>query len=278
MSANYHTSEALRKPAGMRSLRLALMGLAAVVGIVLIATYLRGSDTQGEARRASPQEVAAMRRAIERSMAEEPDYAAFFERLKSAYPAEYESFVSKASHRAATAGGAAPVDGLMIEAARDLRRTHGLSAARADGPALDRLFDARRAVLDALASSDRALCVDFLYGGGSGDFSAFSRAHRVLFAAMANAGLDAIDEGRIKQMERAAPHDDDFRTLENALRAQGVSNAAIGALLDGKAPNPPLADAEMCQAGQTYLRTLAALPDPARRRIYGLSIALMAHS
>jgi hypothetical protein len=271
----------LRKPAGMNTLRLALLSLAALVAIFLGWTYLHqpAALTAGSQRgRTSPQEVAAMRRAIERNVAGATDYAGFFERLKAAFPAEYEAFVTRAAERAAVAGETPSADALMIEAARELRSSHGGLAAKAEGPALDHFFEAKRAMLDALAAKDQALCVDFLYGGGNGDFAAFSRDHRSLLADMANAGLDAINDGQAKRVERDAPNDEDFHTLENALRAQGVSNAAIGALLDGKAPNPPLEDGEMCQAGQIFLQTLAALPEAARRRIYGFAVELMAHS
>jgi hypothetical protein len=277
--------EQSRPSTGMNRLRLALLGLAALVAIFLGWTFMREPAKAPESaaarideRPTTPQDVAAMRRAIERSVAGAPDYAGFFDRLKTAFPAEYEGFVTRAAERAAATGEMPSADALLIEGARSLRRSHGILAAKADGPALDRFFQAKRAVLEALAGKNEALCVDFLYGGGAGDFAPFSRDHRGLFAAMANAGLDAINDGQAKRMEREAPKDEDFRTLENALSAQGVSNAAIGALLDGKAPNPPLDDSEMCEAGQIYLRTLAALPDAARRRIYGFAVELMAHS
>ncbi|MGO9674073.1 MAG: hypothetical protein ACLPSF_07900 [Methylocella sp.] len=273
----------LSQPAGMNTLRLALLSLAALVAIFLGWTYLHQPSNAPDAastlaRRTSPQEVAAMRRTIERGIAGATDYVGFFERLKTAFPAEYEGFLTRAAERAAAPGETPSADALMIEAARGLRSSHGILAAKADGPALDHYFEAKRAMLDALAAKDQVLCVDFLYGGGNGDFAAFSRDHRGLLAAMANAGLDAINDGQAKRVERDAPNDADFHTLENALRAQGVSNAAIGALLDGKAPNPPLDDGEMCQAGQIFLQTLAALPDAARRRIYGFAVELMAHS
>lgn len=267
----------------MNTLRLALLSLAALVAIILGWTFLheasRGPDSiaRTDGRKASPQEVAAMRRAIERTVAGTSDYAGFFDQLKAAFPAEYEAFVTRVAGRFAEAGESANADALMIEAARGLRRSHGILAASADGPALDHYFDAKLAVLHALAGADKALCVDFL-NGGNGDFVAFSRDHRPLFAAMAAAGLDAINDGRAKRMKREAPTDEDFRTLENALRAQGLSNAAIEALLDGKATDAPLDDREMCQAGEIYLQTLAALPDAARRRIYGFAVELAVRS
>ena len=150
----------------------------------------------------------------------------------------------------------------MIEAARELRSSHGVLAAKAEGPALDHYFETKRAMLDALAARDQALCVDFLYGGGNGDFAAFSRDHRGLFATWPTPDSTPSTTDR-RSASSGTRRTRRFHTLENALRAQGVSNAAIGALLDGKAPNPPLDDSEMCQAGQTFLQTLAALPEAA---------------
>ena len=48
------------------------------------------------------------------------------------------------------------------------------------------------------------------------------------------------------------------------------------AILDGKTPDPPIADDRMCTVGQIYLKTLATLPEPERLRIYGLAVELMA--
>ncbi len=264
----------------MHTLRLALLGLAALVAIILgCAFFHHDANWAGRVneRRPSPQEIAAMRRVIERAVTETPDYANFFGQLKSVFPAEYDAFVTRSAENSAGAGDTANPDALMIQAARGLRRSHGILAAKADGPALDHFFDARLSVLHALAENNKTLCVDFLYGG-NGDFAAFSRDHRALFAAMINAGIDAINDGRAKQMTREAPTDEDFRTLEDALRARGLSNAEIAAVLDGKLSNPPLADSEMCKAGEVYLQTLAALPDDARRRIYGFAVELMVRS
>src|SRR5271166_1525069 len=174
----------------MNKLRLALLSLAAFVAIILGWASLRNPapapdlGARTNERRASHQEVAAMRRAIERTIAGAPDYAGFFGQLKAAFPGEYEGFLARSAERSAEAGETANADALIIEAARGLRRSHGILAAEAGGPALDHYFDARLAVLQALAEKDRTLCVDFLYGGGGGDFTAFSRDHRSLVAAL----------------------------------------------------------------------------------------------
>jgi hypothetical protein len=284
MWADADATDPLSKPAGMHNLRLALLGLAALVALFLGWTVAHQSARPADPTsagtnetRTSPQQVAAMRRIIERAVTNVTDYAGFFSQLRVMFPAEYDSFLTRAAERAAANGQAADADALTIEAARDLRRSHGVLAAKADGPVLDHYFATKRALLEALAAKSQTLCVDLLYGG-NGDFSAFSRDHRGLFANIIEAGLDAIRDGQANQVERDPPSDEDFRTLENALRAQGVSNAAIGALLDGRAPNPPLDDDEMCQAGQIFLQTLAVLPDAARRRIYAFAVELMAHS
>jgi hypothetical protein len=66
--------------------------------------------------------------------------------------------------------------------------------------------------------------------------------------------------------------------LDHALVAKGLSRPAIDALLDGKQADPPLADAAMCEAGQSYLAVLATLPAEVRDRLYGLAVDLMAKS
>ncbi len=95
---------------------------------------------------------------------------------------------------------------------------------------------------------------------------------------MAIAGLDAIGSGRAHKIDRQPPSDADFNELENAMKAQGLNESEIGAILDGKTPDPPIPDDRMCTVGQIYLKTLAALPEPIRLRIYGLAVELMARS
>ena len=43
-------------------------------------------------------------------------------------------------------------------------------------------------------------------------------------------------------------------------------------------PDPPLADATICKAGQIYYQTLRELPEEARIKIYALAIKLLARS
>ena len=66
--------------------------------------------------------------------------------------------------------------------------------------------------------------------------------------------------------------------LDRALVDKGLSRPEIDALLDGKVATPPIADDQMCKAGQAYLVTLAALPVDVRARLYGLAVDLMAKS
>ena len=84
--------------------------------------------------------------------------------------------------------------------------------------------------------------------------------------------------GQTQQVQRAAPSDADFQLLDKALVDKGLSRPEIDALLDGKVATPPIADDEMCKAGQVYLVTLAALPVNVRARLYGLAVDLMAKS
>ncbi len=178
----------------------------------------------------------------------------------------------------AKGGETTSADLLMAEAARSLRLSRGILAAKAGGQALEHIFELHFAMLRALAAKDPHLCVDFLNGGESPGFFEFSAQNRGLVAAMANAGIDAILDGEIKRIERPAPTGADFAVLEKALRVKGLDTPEIEALLDGKASDPPIGDAKMCRAGQVYLETLAAMPESIRLRIYGLAVELMARS
>jgi hypothetical protein len=226
----------------------------------------------------SPYEIDAARRAFTEKLKTAPEYAAFFDRLKTVFPSEYELFLAAFAQRSAASGEIASADLLIAEAARSLRLSRGILAAKAGRQALEHIFELHFAMLRALAAKDPRLCVNFLYGGDSPGFFEFSAQNRGLVAAMAIAGIDAIHDGEIKRIERPAPTGTDFDALEKALRAKGLDTPEIEALLDGKAGDPPIGDAKMCRAGQVYLETLAAMPESTRLRIYGLAVELMARS
>ncbi|MGH6821973.1 MAG: hypothetical protein ACREC4_00535 [Methylocella sp.] len=274
----------------MNILRLVLLGLAALVAIVAGAALLQkairpepapliatASTRPGEPG-TSPDEIAAARRAFEGKLKMAPEYAAFFDRLKSVFPSEYESFLAALARRSAANGEIASADFLMAEAVRSLRLSRGVLAAKAGRAALEHIFELHSAMLRALAAKDPRLCVDFLDGVASPRFFEFSAQNRGLVAALAIAGIDAIHDGEIQRIERPVPAGTDFDAVEKALRAKGLDTPEIEALLDGKPGDPPIGAARMCRAGQVYLETLAAMPESTRLRIYGLAVELMARS
>ena len=227
---------------------------------------------------ASDAEIAAARHGLEEKLAAAPDYAAFFEHLKSVFPAEYEAFLAAYAKRLAANDEPRSPDILVEEAGRFLRRTRGILAAKAGSPALEHIFELQASMLRALSSKDPHLCVSFLNRAESPGLYEFSAQNRGLVTALGIAGIDAIHDGEVKQVDRPAPTDRDFAELEKALRGNGLGTPEIEALLDGKVSEPPLADEKLCQAGQIYLETLAAMPEPSRVRIYGFAIGLMARS
>jgi hypothetical protein len=273
-------------------LQLVLLGLATLAGIVASAALLQQAtrpetpsaslSATATPRRGEPgpssHEIAAARRRLDERLTAAPEYAAFFDRLKSTFPHEYESFLGGISKRLATTGETRSADFLMAEAVRSLRLSRGILAAKAGNPALEHIFELQSSMLRALAAKDPHLCVDFLNGDESSGFFEFSAQNRGLVAAMGIAGIDAIQDGEVKKVERPPPAGTDFDALEKALRARGLDTPEIEALLDGKASDPPIADAKMCRAGQIYLETLAAMPEPTRLRIYGFAVELMARS
>jgi hypothetical protein len=214
--------------------------------------------------------------ALNDKLRQTPEYQGFFSRLRQLYPADYDAAVKAAiEHGDETQANAA--DLFLTEAVRLLRQTRGLSGAKAGGQALDHLFDLHLQVLRQLSTSDAGLCVDFLNGAPADRFAAFTGANRALMADEAMAGLEAIDDGGHKKIDREAPSQQDFDDLEKLLLAKGLDKAAIGLLLDGKTPDPPLTDAQACHNGLVYLETLKSLPDLQRLRLYSLALEVMAH-
>lgn len=221
---------------------------------------------------------AAARARIEAILASAPEYARFFERMRKAFPTDYEYVVESFSADRLAGKEEGSVDFYLAESVRQLRQSRGVLAAKAEAAPLGRVFDMQLDVLRAIAAKDKRLCVSFLYGGVNQDFHNFAAGRRGLVADMATAGLEAIYSGHSKKIDRTLPTEADFRTLETALTARGLGKTEIDALLDGKTPDPPLEDAAMCQAGQTYLEVLRILPESIRLRIYGLAVELMARS
>ena len=218
------------------------------------------------------------RHAIETLIATTPDYARYFARMRETFTSDYEAALDEFATRMAQTKQEQSVDYYLSEAVRRLRQARGVMAAKAEPEPVTQVFTKQLEVLRAVAQEDKKMCVAFLYGATNLDFQRFAARRRPLVADMALAGLEAIANGRIKKIERTAPTEADFRVLETALADRGLGKAEIDALLDGKMPNPPLEDAKMCGAGQTYFEVLKTLPEPARMRIYGLALELMARS
>lgn len=231
-----------------------------------------------EDRKAPPLDRASARAKIEAIIAGAPEYARFFERLRKTFPADYDAVVESFSAEREAGRAEESVDFYLSEAVRQLRQSRGILAAKAEAAPLGRVFELQLEVLRAISIKDKRLCVAFLYGGVDQEFHNFAAERRALVADMATAGLEAISSGQAKKVERTMPSEADFRTLESALTARGLGKTEIDALLDGKTPDPPLDDARMCAAGQTYLEVLRALPEATRLRIYGLAVELMARS
>lgn len=265
----------------MRELRLVMLGLAAVMLLLLAAGFV-GRALHPPSRPApvvaarNPPTTARAR--IEAALADAPDYTRFFDRLRLAFPTDYETIMATLSQTQAGRGGDPDPDAMMADAVAALRRAHGALAAKASDAALGQIFATNLREMKVLGEVDPGACVAFLFGTSGAGSSSFAADHRNLVSDAAIAGLDAISSGRTEQVSRGAPDDADFQMLDKALVAQGLTRPQIEALLDGKTATPPIPDGAMCQAGQTYLATLATLPEATRDRLYALAVDLMARS
>lgn len=267
----------------MRELRLVMLGLAAVMLLLLAAGFvgraLHPPGRNQERATASVRPAAnTPRAAVEAAIADAPDYTRFFDRLRLAFPSDYDTILNSLAAEQAKRSGEPDIDVLMAEAVATLRRAHGAMAAKASDAALGQIFSSNLREMKAMGEVNPELCVSFLFGAAGSGLARFSADHRALVADDAIAGLDAISSGRSEPVERTKPDDADFQLLDQTLATKGLSRPQIDALLDGKTAVPPIPDAEMCQAGQTYLATLATLPEASRDRLYALAVDLMAKS
>jgi hypothetical protein len=259
------------------------LGAAAVVAICLgvgmmIIAFSPPRPGGALAALSGPLDAGTARQYVETEIAQTPEYARFFARLRETFTPDYEKTIKEFAQRLADTKTQPSVDYYLSEAVRRLRQSKGALAAKADPEAMARVFARQLEVLQAVARADKKLCVAFLYGATNQDFQRFAASQRALVAAMAMASLDAMASGKTKNIARTQPTDEDFVALEKALTARGLGKTEVDALLDGKMPDPPLDDAKMCAAGQAYLEVLRTLPEASRTRIYGLALELMAKS
>jgi hypothetical protein len=253
----------------------AVVAICLGVGLMMMAF---GPSRPGVGVSTSPLDKGAARRIVETAIAQTPEYARFFARLRETFTADYEGTVNDFATRLSETRQEQSVDYYLSEAVRRLRQSRGALAAKAEPEPMARVFAKQLDVLRAVAQEDKKMCVAFLYGATNQDFQRFAASQRALVAAMAMASLDAMASGKTRNIARTQPTDEDFVALEKALVARGLGKAEIDALLDGKMPDPPLDDAKMCAAGQAYLDVLRTLPEASRSRIYGLALELMAKS
>ena len=224
----------------------------------------------------SPTELAlqAARKRIADRLGEAPEYRDFRDRFAASFPGDWTRALDVMSQRPEASQVDTP-DSIFVEALKNLRRSRGAISAKAGPEALSAIFDQQMRMLAALSAADKRLCVDFLFGEESQGFLTFATSHRSLVAGMGTVTLDAILQGTEKRIERAAPSDADFADLEKLLTQRGLGAAEIEALLDGRHPDPPIADDRLCDAGRVYLDVLKQMPEESRLRIYSLATELM---
>lgn len=215
---------------------------------------------------------------IEAILRTAPDLAGAFDLLRAEFPLPADRSLAAAAEALRTTGDAPSPDDVFAATMRELRQSAGVLAAKAGAEALAAVFDMKAAMLADLEQADPRICADYLFGGTSPEFADFAAGHRALIAKAALANVQAMADGRTRQAAWDPPSPEDFKLIETALAARGLTADEIGALLDGKASATPLTDAQLCSNSRTYLDVLRAMPLDARNRVYGLAAELLARS
>ena len=231
---------------------------------------------------AGPWTLAQARANVEERFAAIPAYSSYFNTLRADFPAEYQRINDGLAQKYASAEAlSAPpevIDRAFFQAAHALRQSHGILAAKAENPELERISRAQGSMMLALSKRDPRLCVDFFYGGADPDFYQAMSENRGLAAEFAASWLDAIANGKQASISRDDPDDADVQMFDDALLAKGLSRAEIDALLENKVANPPLQDDALCRAGILYFSTLASLPEGPRIKLMARILSLAARS
>jgi hypothetical protein len=266
----------------MNILRFLLIGVAALVA-GLIGWRYKGAPVRGEAASqvmAAPKPISTekARQEVSAQLNKVAEYLPFYARLTQDFPGDQSQVVQTLVAKTASAGTVDSPDAALIDAIRALQNRRGIVAARAEADKLLHIFDAQSAIIAGLADSNPSLCREFLYGGSSDGFLDFAASHRGLIAALAIAGLEAIENGQNSGIGHDSPTDADLDALAQALAHQGLSEGEIAALMDGVMPREAISDARMCEIGRIHLEALRNLPEPSRSRVLALAVRLMAHS
>lgn len=240
------------------------------------AIATRNGDFSGIVSPPTVSELSRERRLVEERLDTAPEFADFIARLRTSFPADWNRMLEAFTRRDLARGDLEAPEAYLADILRQLRRDRGVVAGRASAGTLTRIFDLQAQMIAALAKADKRLCVDFLLGQSSPAFVGAMSRDRTLLAGIAGATLDAIIEGGgAGAVERAAPNDEDFSRIEMELRARGLGDAEITALLDGRLSDPPLPDQQLCDAGVIYFEALKELPEDARIRIYAFAARAM---
>jgi len=158
-------------------------GLAALPGSLLARPFCKrrsagnmvpsSSETASPPGQAwtSPYEIAAAQHGLEEKLKTAPEYAAFFERLKTTFPWNMSLFGG--FFESARAGrGIGSTDSLWRKPFIPCA-SHADSGGQSRQPGLGAYFRIQSSMLRALAAKDPHLCVDFLNGAESSGFFEF---------------------------------------------------------------------------------------------------------
>ena len=223
-------------------------------------------------------QVSEARRVVLNRMKDVPQFGSFYDALAAAYPRLYDGIVGANAARLAEAGVLGSAETLFWDALRTLQQAQGIMAAKAGPEVLTSFFDARLALLDALAPVDPKLCADFLYGTTDASIDAFSATHRDLVASLAIKELAAVEAGHTRPSDADKPTPADIDLVASRMADRRLSPDEIAVLIDGKSADPPIPDARLCEMGRVYLSVLGALPPDVRQRVYGFAAELLARS
>ena len=205
----------------------AVVAICLGVGLMVLAFGPARPGGGPLAALSGPLDKGTARQMVETAIAQAPDYARYFARMRETFTADYEAAIDEFATRLSDTKLEQSVDYYLSEAVRRLRQAHGALAAKAEPDRMAQVFARQLDVLRAVAQQDKKMCVAFLYGATNLDFQRFAASRRQLVSSMATASLEAMVNGQGKKIERPQPTEADFKLLEKALTDRGLNRAEI---------------------------------------------------
>lgn len=209
---------------------------------------------------------------FEREIAADENATKLMSALEESFPRDYAQFRTQLIGIMEAGGGSEQVRSATAAKLTSIIAANRNHLVQAPDANLQAIITSQRVAAEALATSEQALCAQFMMGG----FVQTGRTAEAVQTAMVNstvAVLRGAAAGKNSPAGRAVgpPSRADVDAFSSAMRAAGADEETVNAMLGNGLGG--LSQAKQCTGGIAMLRGLEAMPDPAATRLFALLVS-----